>query len=156
MEMQVEKWEEVGQMFFGHYFHNLDTKGRMVVPSKFRNEAGAVVYIMKGFEGAMEVYKQETFDQELERLNSLTYTNKLARDFKRARLSSVIEIEIDDHGRMAIPSKTLIDYKIGKEVVIVGVQDHFEIWDAKAWQTYIDNQAHSLEDMAEALSKETH
>lgn len=141
-------------MFFGHYFHSLDTKGRMVVPSKFRNEAGAVVYIMKGFEGAVEVYKQETFDEEVARLSALTFTSKLERDYKRARLSSVIEIEIDDHGRMALPTKMLADYKIGKDVVIVGVQDHFEIWDAKAWQAYLDGQEQSLEAMAESLSKD--
>ena len=155
MEMQDKKWEEVGQMFFGNYFHSLDAKGRMVVPSKFRSEAGALVYIMKGFEGAVEVYKQETFEQEVARLSTLTFTNKIERDYKRTRLASVIEIEIDDHGRMALPSKMLQDYHIGKDVVIVGVQDHFEIWDEKRWIAYNEEQALSLEEMAETLAKET-
>jgi MraZ protein len=70
------KWEI--KMFFGFYEHTLDDKGRLVIPRKMREEAGVKVYILKGYDGALSVYKQSTFEKLVEEINSLPYNKKKA------------------------------------------------------------------------------
>lgn len=138
-------------MFFGTYTHNLDNKGRMVVPSKFRVVLGTLAYVMRGYEGALEVYQQAAFDVLINKISTLNYTSKDARAYIRSRLASVVEIEVDDHGRIALPAKLLAEYKIGTQVNIIGVYDHFEIWDAKVWSEYSESSNQTLEEVAEKL-----
>ncbi|MGI6714290.1 MAG: division/cell wall cluster transcriptional repressor MraZ [Bacilli bacterium] len=138
-------------MFFGTYRHNLDHKGRMVVPAKFRPVLGNLAYIMRGFEGALEVYHPSAFEKLLSELEELRFTERSARDYMRARLASVVEVEVDDHGRITLPTKVLETFKIGTAVVIIGVQHHFEIWDATAWETYQERVNAHLEEVADRL-----
>lgn len=138
-------------MFFGTYQHNLDHKGRMVVPAKFRHELGPIAYIMRGFEGALEVYHPSDFEELLDEIENLSFTDQKARAYIRARLSSVIEIEVDDHGRMTLPAKVLETFKIGSAVTIIGVRDHFEIWDTAAWENYQKDASEHLEELADTL-----
>ena len=124
-------------MFFGTFKHNLDSKNRLVVPSKFRSNLGSsFLYVMKGYDGALEVYKQETFDALIERTNALAYNDPEARAFMRLRLPSVVEIEVDSHGRIALPTSLVAEYNISKDVVVIGLNDHFEIWSLGAWEAY--------------------
>ncbi len=138
-------------MFFGNYQHNLDTKGRLVIPSKMREEAGDLLYIMKGFEGCLSVFKQTAFQNEIAKINALPFNQKNARDYIRLQLSSVVELEVDKQGRIQLPTQLLNDYSIGKSVVVVGVVDHFEIWDSSAWAQYVKDNEGSYETKAEVL-----
>ena len=138
-------------MFFGTYAHNLDNKGRMVVPAKFRAVLGTVAYVLRGYEGALEVYQQADFEALINKIATLNYTSKEARSYMRSRLASVVEIEVDNHGRLALPVKLLTEYQISSQVMIVGVYDHFEIWDATAWSNYSATANHNLEEFADHL-----
>lgn len=151
--MELRKWEEVGYMFFGTYYHNLDAKGRLVIPSKFRQASGTFLYIMQGFEGTLEIYLEHEFTALAEKLNGYSMLNKDARDFARLRLSSVVEVEIDDHGRIAIPKSVLTRYRINREVVIVGVQDHLEVWNLTAWETFTSESSDQLAAIADRLDQ---
>ncbi len=138
-------------MFFGSYSHTLDNKGRLVIPSKMRNEAGGRLYILKGYEGSLSVYKEADFQILTDALHNLPYNQRDSRDVQRIALSSVVELEVDAQGRIQLPSRLLTDYKISRSVVVVGVINHFEIWDASAWEKYLQQNEKDYEAKAEKL-----
>jgi MraZ protein len=141
----------VEDMFFGNYQHNLDSKGRLVIPAKMRDEAGMYLYIMKGYEGCLSVFKESAFEKEIQKINTLPFNQKNARDYIRMQLSSVVELEVDKQGRIQLPTQLINEYKIGKSIVVVGVVDHFEIWDAESWTKYLKDNEGSYEVKAEVL-----
>jgi MraZ protein len=105
-------------------------------------------YVLRGFEGCVSVYCQEQFDKLLEQLSSLSYLDEKARSYVRIASSSVNELEVDSHGRISL-SKDLVDaYKIQNEVVIIGVIDHFEIWDKTSYTKYHDEKSPLFEELA--------
>ncbi len=138
-------------MFFGSYSHTLDNKGRLMIPAKLRNEAGGRLYILKGYEGSLSVYKEADFQNLTAALENLSYNQRDTRDVQRITLASVVELEVDAQGRIQLPSKLLGDYKISRSVVIVGVINHFEIWDAAAWENYLKQNEKDYEAKAEKL-----
>lgn len=138
-------------MFFGTFQHNLDNKGRLMIPAKMREEAGERLYILKGYEGCLSVFKESTFQSEMDRLNSLPFNQKNSRDYIRLQLSSVVELEVDKQGRIQLPTQLLKDYRVGQSVVVIGVSDHFEIWDSGSWAEYLKQNEDSYETKAEAL-----
>jgi len=138
-------------MFFGSYSHTLDNKGRLMIPAKLRNEAGGRLYILKGYEGSLSVYKEADFQNLTAALEDLSYNQRDTRDIQRITLASVVELEVDAQGRIQLPSKLLGDYKISRSVVVVGVINHFEIWDAVAWENYLKQNEKDYEAKAEKL-----
>ncbi|MFA5283030.1 MAG: division/cell wall cluster transcriptional repressor MraZ [Bacilli bacterium] len=138
-------------MFFGKFYHNLDDKGRLMIPSKMREQAGSRVYVIRGFEGCLSVYKEADFQTYAASLSNLSFTHKQTRDVQRLGLSSTLELDVDKQGRIQIPSQTLVEYHFSKNVVIVGVMNHFEIWDEEAWKKYEDSNSKKYEEIAETL-----
>ncbi len=138
-------------MFFGSYFHSLDDKGRVVIPAKMREEAGLRIYIMRGHDGALEIYRKECFETKLEEIAKLPYNQKSSRDFVRLSLSSVVELDVDRQGRVQIPQQVINDYHISKDVAIIGVYDHIEIWSRDKWLSYVKDGEESYDDNAERL-----
>ncbi len=141
-------------MLFGYYEHSIDSKGRLVVPSKFRNELGNVVYIMKGFEDSLSIYKASEFEKMVQKIDSLPFNKKDARAFIRLQLASTCELEIDKLGRVQIPSQLLSKYGIGKEVVVIGVSDHFEVWDKAKYLEYESCKVEDFDELGERLQEE--
>ncbi|MDD3938640.1 MAG: division/cell wall cluster transcriptional repressor MraZ [Bacilli bacterium] len=138
-------------MFFGSYSHTLDNKGRLMIPAKMRNEAGGRLYVLKGYEGSLSVYKEVDFQSLTSALENLSYNQRDTRDVQRITLASVVELEVDAQGRIQLPSKLLSDYKISRSVVVVGVINHFEIWDAATWENYLKQNEKDYEAKAEKL-----
>lgn len=141
------KWD----MLFGQYEHTLDDKGRLVIPRKFRQELGNKLYIMKGFEGALSIFKEETFLSKSDTLESLSFNKESSRAYIRNQLASMSELEMDKSGRVQIPSLLLTKYNISKEVVIIGVLDHLEVWDKKAYLEYENKVDENFEAIAEEV-----
>jgi MraZ protein len=141
-------------MFFGFYEHTLDDKGRLVIPRKMREEAGVKVYILKGYDGALSVYKQSTFEKLVEEINSLPYNKKESRAFLRIQLSSVCDLDVDKAGRVQIPTQLLSKYNIGKQVVVIGAGDHIEVWDQATYAKYEAEAEANFEDIAQNIGKE--
>ncbi|MDD3207399.1 MAG: division/cell wall cluster transcriptional repressor MraZ [Bacilli bacterium] len=138
-------------MFFGSYSHTLDNKGRLVIPSKMRNEAGGRLYILKGYEGSLSVYKESDFQKLTVALENLPFNQKDSRDVQRIALASVVELEVDAQGRIQLPSRLLSDFKISRSVIVVGVINHIEIWDSEAWNNYLKQNEKDYEAKAEKL-----
>ena len=148
------KWEKVGNMFFGNYSHSLDDKGRLVIPRKMRDELGYKIYIMKGYDGALSIYKEEAFVKLVEELERLSFNKKENRDYLRLKLASVTDLDVDKMGRVQLPQALLTKHRIGKDVVVLGVSDHIEVWDAKKYQEYLASIEDNFEEIAERLSEE--
>ena len=138
-------------MFYGSFAHNLDDKGRLVIPRKMREELGLKAYIMKGYDGALYIYKEVKFAELVEKINSLNTMHKEARDFARSQLASVCDLDVDKMGRVQIPTQLLNRYNIGKEVVVVGAGDHIEVWNNKVFEAYEKEVDANFEKIAESL-----
>ena len=148
------KWEKVGNMFFGNYLHSLDDKGRLVIPRKMRDELGLKIFIMKGYDGALSIYKEESFVKLVEELEKLSFNKKENRDYLRLKLASVVDLDVDKMGRVQLPQALLAKHHIGKDVVVLGAGDHIEVWDEKKYQEYISSIEDDFEGIAERLAGE--
>ncbi len=144
------KWEK---MFFGSYEHNLDSKGRLFVPSRFRDELGEQIYITKGFDGCLALYSEEAFKPKIEEYKSLSFNHADTRAHLRVNSSTFDKVSVDSHGRIAIPMRLLKRENITQEVTIVGVIDHLEIWDRERWNEYFDRNYGRDEEIAESLEE---
>jgi MraZ protein len=122
-------------MFLGEYEHNIDTKGRMAVPAKFRAQLDRGAVISKGMGTCLSVYTVGRWEEKSNELVAGMSSDEL-RDFERRIYPSASEVELDGQGRIVIPAKLRAYAKITTEVTVAGVRDHFEIWDRATWQTY--------------------
>ena len=140
-------------MFFGHYEHSLDEKGRLLLPRKIKEELkeNSPLYVLKGFEGCLSVYTQIEFLKLCEECEKISFNKKNSRSYLRAVLSSVIELNIDKVGRIQLPKETLNRFHITKNIVIIGVGDHFEIWDLESYNKYEEEANNNFEEIAESL-----
>ena len=138
-------------MFTGEYKHSIDDKGRLIIPSKIRQEIGKEIIITRGLDGCLFGYPKDTWKKRIEELNSLQYTKKDVRAFTRFFTSGAVTLDFDKQGRINIPNY-LSDYaSLDKDVVIIGVSDRIEIWSDKAWDEFLNNNIDRLSDIAENL-----
>ena len=146
-----KKWEKVVNMFYGQFEHTIDEKNRLMVPRKMRDEAGVKLFIMKGYEGSLSIYKANDFDRLVNEVQQLSFTHRNARDYIRATIGSAMELDVDKQGRIQIPTYFMNKYAISKEVVIIGAGDHFEIWNKDKFNEYESSLDESFENIAESL-----
>lgn len=138
-------------MFIGEYTHSLDTKGRMAIPSKFRDalEAGAVV--TRGVDHCLFMYTMEEWNKLAEKIAQLPFSQANSRAFSRLMLAGAMDVQIDRQGRISIPDYLRNYAGITKKVVVAGLYNRLEIWDEDQWQTYKDQTEYESEDIAETL-----
>lgn len=142
-------------MLSGEYSHNLDAKGRVIMPSKLREDLGDNFYVTKGFEGCLAVYSQEEFEKLGNAIQSLPGNMREVRRLQRLIITGAHLCEADKQGRFVIPPTLREFASLDKELVIVGNGDHAEIWDSARWDEYLYGEdSMSLEDAAEALRSE--
>lgn len=138
-------------MFMGEYQHNIDTKGRLIVPAKFRDSLGESFVITRGLDQCLFGYPLDEWRQLEEKLKTLPMTKKDARAFTRFFFSGAIECEIDKQGRINLPT-TLIGYaKLEKECVVLGVSSRIEIWNKGIWEEYFTESEESFAEIAENM-----
>jgi MraZ protein len=140
-------------VFLGEYQHTLDAKGRVSLPRKHRDEIGSRVVVSKGLEKCLYVYPAEGYQTFVRSLLDSGDFDRNARQVRRFFTSGANEVDIDTAGRVAV-SPALREFAgLGRDVVVAGVGDHIEIWDADAWSAYEDESAPTIEDAAEALAR---
>jgi MraZ protein len=140
-------------MFFGSYLYSIDEKGRLVIPSKMRGISGNTVFAMRGFEKCLTLYTQETFEKFANQLQTLNFNQVQVRQYVRLALASVVELTFDTHGRIQLPVETMKAFGLQKQVKIIGVNDHMEIWDLDQWTEYEKEQQANFESIAEDLGQ---
>ena len=141
-------------MFMGEYHHNIDDKGRIIIPSKFRYELGEKFIITRGLEKCLFIYSLNEWNSIVNRLKALPFTKKDARDFIRFFLSGAAECEFDKQGRINITSPLVSYADLNKEIVIIGANDRLEVWSKEGWDKFFVNNEDRLADIAEHLFEE--
>lgn len=138
-------------MFIGQFQHSLDQKGRLIIPSKFRETLGQSFVLTKGLDGCLFVYPRDEWAVLEQKLKTLPFTQKDARAFIRFFFAGATEAEMDKQGRILIPPQLREHAHIEKDVVIIGVSNRVEIWSQEQWEAYNAKAAESYEDIAETL-----
>ncbi len=140
-------------MFMGEYHHKIDTKGRIIVPAKFREELGETMIVTRWLDGCLAIYTEEQWQQVYENLKKLPSTKREARMYTHMIMSKAAECDLDAQGRIRIPSHLSEEAKLKKDCVVVGVSDHVEIWDKERWDNYYALASENFEDIAESLTE---
>ncbi len=138
-------------MFMGEYDHQLDTKGRMIIPSKFRYDLNERFIITRGLDKCLFGYTLDEWQQIEEKMKTLPMTKKDARKFMRMFFSGAVEVELDKQGRINIPQNLRKYANLTKECTVIGVSNRIEIWDRETWNDFYEESEESFEDIAEDL-----
>jgi len=140
-------------VFLGEYQHTLDAKGRVSLPRKFRDETGARLVVSKGLENCLYVYPADGYREFLENLMSASDFDRNSRAVRRFFTAGASEVDIDSAGRVGLTPVLREFAGLTRDVIVAGVGDHIEIWDAAAWAAYESENATTIEDAAEELSR---
>lgn len=140
-------------MLIGEYQHTIDSKGRMIVPSKLRDSLGETFVITKGLDSCLFIYPKEEWSIIEEKLKTLPLTNRDARAFVRFFFSGACECSIDKQGRMLIPGNLREHAKLIKESIIIGVATRVEVWSKENWEDYTEDDNLSYDQIAEKMAE---
>lgn len=139
-------------MFIGEYSHNIDEKGRMAVPAKFRVllKKGAVV--TRGLDNCLSVYPKDAWKILATKLAALPLSQAKARAFARLMLAGAMNVDFDSQGRIVLPEYLRRYAGIKKKTIVAGLYDRLEIWDEEAWEKYKKGTEDSSNELAEAMA----
>ncbi|MDD5590007.1 MAG: division/cell wall cluster transcriptional repressor MraZ [Candidatus Portnoybacteria bacterium] len=140
-------------MFIGEYRHTIDAKKRMAVPAKFRKELGAGAVITRGLDNSLVVYPHQEWVAMAEKLGNLPASQIEARSFARVMLAGAMEVEFDQLGRILIPDYLKNYAMLKKDVVITGLYNRLEIWDASRWAEFKEKTEKQVGDIASKLGE---
>lgn len=123
-------------MFIGEYSHNLDDKGRVAIPKKFNAELVSGAVVTRGLDQCLFLYTRSEWNKLAEKLANLPFAQANSRAFSRLMLAGAMDLEMDKQGRIVIPEYLRQFAGIKKNVVIAGLYNRLEIWDAEMWREY--------------------
>ena len=142
-------------MFYGEHEHSIDRKGRLIIPSKFREvfkeHYVERFFVTRGLDTCLFVFTEDEWKKQESKFKSLSFTNSQARQFNRLYFSGACEVACDRQGRILIPPYLKEFAKIKREVIIVGVSDRMEIWSKEYWEEFYRNTKDSFEKIAEKI-----
>ncbi len=140
-------------MLLGAHEHTIDDKNRLTLPAKFRQAFGDGIVVTRGLDGCLYAFRREDWDRLVEsRLATLDPLSPEGRRLERFFYSGASETELDKQGRVMVPRELIEHAKLGREVVVAGVNDRLEIWDRAAWRKELAEVEGSAEDVAERLA----
>jgi len=138
-------------MFMGEYNHTIDAKGRLIIPSKFREVLGDEFVVTKGMDGCLFVFDNPEWQNFAEKLRSLPMIDKEVRQFTRFFLAGAASVEVDKQGRILLPPNLRAYAGLEKEIVSAGVLNRVEIWDKEKWEK--SNDIGDMDDIADYMAE---
>ena len=139
-------------MFCVEYKNTIDSKGRIIIPAKFREELGEKFVVTKGLDNCLYGYSLEEWSNFEKKVKELPQTDKYVRTFTRFFFSGATECELDKQGRVLIPSNLREYAKLEKNVYTVGVSSRFEIWSKDTWEQYISEENIDTDEIASKMA----
>jgi MraZ protein len=139
-------------VFLGEYEHNMDDKGRLAVPARFRDELGDGVVVTRGFDRCLMGFPRAIWDQLAQQVSGLSLGQGEARNLRRLLFSGAADVMLDRQGRILIPQNLREYANLGDQVIIAGLNTHFEIWDNNRWNEVIDTLDVNASSIAEQLA----
>ncbi|HLD28312.1 MAG TPA: division/cell wall cluster transcriptional repressor MraZ [Patescibacteria group bacterium] len=137
-------------MFIGQYSHNLDTKGRLAVPAKFRSDLKKAV-VTRGLDNCLFLYPKKEWDQLAQKLAVLPISKANTRAFARLMLAGAMDVDVDKQGRIILPEYLREFAGLNKKTIIAGLYNRLEIWDEARWNKYKGETEKNSSQIAEAL-----
>jgi MraZ protein len=138
-------------MFLGTYNPRLDDKGRLILPAKFREQLEEGVVVTRGQERCLYVFPVSEFTRLADQLRQAPVTSKQARDYLRVFLSGASDEAVDRQGRVTIPTQLRTYAALTRDCAVIGAGQRVEIWDAAAWETYLNEQEQAFAEQAEEV-----
>lgn len=140
-------------MFIGEYYHNIDEKGRLAVPVKFRQKLAKGAVVTRGLDDCLFLYTKTEWEVLAEKLSKLPISKANTRAFARLMLAGAMDVEIDSQGRIVLPDYLRKYAGVVKKVVVAGLYNRLEIWDETKWNHYKIGTEKKSGDIAEALGE---
>ena len=142
-------------MFYGEYEHTIDKKGRIIVPSKFRDFLKEYdikkIFVTRGLDKCLFLFTEDEWKAQESKFRAIPFTKSESRKFNRFYFSGAAQVECDGQGRILLP-KYLKDFaEIKRDIMIIGVSNRMEIWSKEVWQEYYKTSKGSYEEIAERL-----
>ncbi len=138
-------------MLMGEYLHTIDSKGRLILPAKFREELGEQFIATKGLDNCLFVYSKDEWVILENKLKQLPLAKPEARAFVRFFFSGAAEMECDKQGRILLPTNLREHAKLDKDIVVIGVSNRIEIWSKVLWDAYNEQIAPEVTKIAENM-----
>ncbi len=139
-------------MFLGEHQHSLDDKGRLTIPSKFRDALGSTFIATRGLDNCLFVYPQAEWNELEQKIRRLPLMKADARAFSRFFFSGAVELELDKQGRVNLPSHLTEYAKLQKDCMVLGVSSRVEIWSKPVWEGYYQQSEDTFNEIAEKLT----
>ena len=140
-------------MFMGEFTCKVDNKGRMMLPSKFRDELGEQEFVItRGLDNCIDLFPIEEWKNIEDKLKKLQTTNSEHRAYQRFVMSAATKTEFDNQGRLNIPTSLMEHAQIDKKIIVTGMNDKIEIWSEESWKKYIQNTGESIEDLVDEIN----
>ena len=149
----VDKSNSKTPMFIGEYRHNLDEKGRLQVPVKWRSRLADGAVITKGFDGSLKFYPSSVWQEIALKLSLLPQSQPSARAYVRQTLAGAVDVELDKLGRVILPGYLRTYARLQRQVVLAGLHDHMEIWDTQSWELYVQHIDPSSAEFTQTLKE---
>lgn len=140
-------------MFLGEFKHNLDNKGRIAVPAKFRQKLDSGAVLTRGLDRCLFLFPQKEWESLAEKLTRLPISQSNSRAFVRLMLSGASDVEFDTQGRVLIPEHLRSYAGLSKKAVITGLFSRIEIWDEEGWERYKKKTESASDDIAERMGE---
>jgi len=141
------------KMLLGEYKHNLDSKGRMAIPAKFRSDVSAGAIITRGLDRSLFVFGLKEWEVLVEKLTALPLAQSNSRAFVRLMLAGASDARLDTQGRILIPDYLREYAGLKKQVVVIGLFNRIEVWDADMWKQYKSKTEAASDEIAEKLGE---
>ncbi|MFC1598936.1 division/cell wall cluster transcriptional repressor MraZ [Patescibacteria group bacterium] len=138
-------------MFIGEYQHNIDDKGRLAVPVKFRSKLAKGAVVTKGLDNCLFLYTKDEWEKLATKLASLPISKANTRAFARLMLAGAMDVQLDKQGRIILPEYLRKFSSMKKKTIIAGLYNRLEIWDEQVWEKYKKGTEKQSGDIAEAL-----
>lgn len=140
-------------MFIGEYSHNLDEKGRLAIPKKFRTDLAKGAVVTRGLDNCLFLYTKKEWTKLAEKLANLPFAQANTRAFARLMLAGAMDVDIDKQGRIILPEYLRKFSDLKKEVVVAGLYSRLEIWNTGKWNEYKKKTEAESNQIAEQMSE---
>ncbi|MBD3311495.1 MAG: division/cell wall cluster transcriptional repressor MraZ [Candidatus Magasanikbacteria bacterium] len=140
-------------MFIGEYYHNIDDKGRLAVPKKFRAKLGKGAVVTRGLDNCLFLYTKEEWEKLAQKLAELPFSQAKARAFTRLMLAGAMDVKLDKQGRIILPDYLRTFAGLKKNVTVAGLYNRLEVWDKSKWLNYKTKTEKESTSIAEQMAE---
>lgn len=140
-------------MFIGEYQHNLDEKGRLAIPKKFRSDLSKGAVVTRGLDNCLFLYTKKEWEKLAEKLAQLPFSQANTRAFARLMLAGAMDVDIDKQGRIVLPDYLRTFAGLTKNTVVAGLYNRLELWDQEKWEEYKKKTEKESNKIAEQMAE---